>query len=189
MPSNFAKFMMALSCLLLMAVSVKADTADIENLVFTGTATCFLASCAGFGSGPLTGTYSLDVDTQTIVGPWSFSTPFGTIASTDTGASAPISSVPGTSDIGPAFQEVTTSPNFFEFVFLLFPSTNLQEIGPLATDIHSDACYNLPGPALACTAGYVVTGSTTFAPEPSSLFLLCTGLFGMLGAVRRKLIS
>lgn len=183
---------LVLYCLTLtvfLAASAKADSVDIENLVFTGTATCTAASCASFGSGPLTGTYSLDVDTQTIVGPWSFSTPFGVISSTDAGAlgtvvgSAGIG-VPGL--IGVLFDE--NVPPFFEFVSFLFPSTNSQQLGALdnSTITFSDACYSIPG-STGCFPGYVVTGSTALAtPEPSTLILLGSGIIGLLSMSLKK---
>jgi hypothetical protein len=182
---------MALACLALMICVVsssRADSADIENLVFTGTATCEDPSCAGFGNGPLTGTYSLDVDTQTIVGPWSFFTPFGVISSTDAGASAGIFNPSG--DYESVFAEDTSSPAFFEFVHLWFPGTDPQEIGALDPLGSSNACYNLPGTE-SCTPGYDVTGSTALAaPEPSSLMLLGVGMLGLLGvSLKRSLLT
>ena len=70
-------------CLEASAQVTPAPGDQIETLVFTGTATCVAqpgvanarATCSG--SAPVTGTYSLDLTTKSIVGPWSFSTPFG----------------------------------------------------------------------------------------------------------------
>jgi hypothetical protein len=186
---NLNKFVLIVSsCLMLIICSAPSAQADtIENLIFTGTARCTDSSCSTFGSGPLTGTYTLDVETQTIVGSWSFSTPFGVISSGDAGAFASVMSRSG--DNAPAFQETTASPPFYEFVFLFFPGSNLQEIGPLDTNGFSDACIPIAG-SQGCLPDYKVTGSTTLAPEPSSVMLLGLGVLGLLGfALAKSLFS
>jgi hypothetical protein len=55
----------------------KADS--IENITISGTATCVLDSCSDT-VGPFTGYYTLDVTTQTVIGPWSVSLPYTTIS-------------------------------------------------------------------------------------------------------------
>jgi hypothetical protein len=175
----------ALSCLLLMiclVASAKADT--IENLSFDGFATCDDSFCAGFGSGPASGTYSLDFDTQTIVGAWSFSTPLGIISSSGTGADGSV--VDRFGDINPGF--ALTTP--FEFIQFFFPSADTQEIGALATNINSDACTPITG-EFACHPDYIVTGvnqltSTTTTPEPSSLIFLGVTMFAIVGLSLKK---
>jgi len=62
------------SLILAAAIAVPVAKADIiENLVFTGTATCqspfAFQECTPGSVGLLTGTYTLDVTTQQIVGP------------------------------------------------------------------------------------------------------------------------
>jgi hypothetical protein len=181
----------SLSCLLLpmfLAGPAKAD--QIENLVFTGTATCEDSFCSSFGSGPLTGTYSLDVTTQTIVGAWSFSTPFGVISSTAAGSFTEV--VDRFGDVNPEFGIYNIS-TFADFVQFYFPSTDPQEIGALATNLNSDACLNIPSFMGGCNPGYLVTGTTALAvatPEPSSLLLLGLGMLGVLGlGVKRSLYN
>lgn len=121
--SGLSKVILAvLACLLLtvfVPTSAKGDT--IENLSFDGFASCSDSFCAGFGSGTAFGTYSLDLDTQTIVGAWSFSTPLGIISSTGTGADASVTDRLG--DINPAF--LLSNP--FEFIQFFFPSADTQE--------------------------------------------------------------
>jgi hypothetical protein len=177
----------ALSCVLLtigLVASAKADT--IENLSFDGFANCIDSFCASFGSGPVSGTYSLDVNMQTIVGPWSFSTPFAVISSSGTGANSSI--VDRFGDINPGFAEDTST--FAEFVQFFFPGADTQEIGALATNINSDACIPITGQE-ACHPDYTVTGvnqliSTTSTPEPSSLIFLGVAMLAVVGFSLKK---
>ena len=137
---------------------------QVKNLVFNGTATCINSSCSSFGSGPITGNYSLDVVSQKIVGVWSFTTPFGVISSSQTGANAFIENRFG--DINPAFS-VNTSSNL-EYVQFYFPGNDAGQIGRLATNLNSNACVNIPGGQNgqpACIADYVITGATTAAGQ------------------------
>ena len=170
------------------AASAEADT--IENLVFTGTATCVETvgqyPCSA-GSSPITGTYSLDVTTHTIVGVWSFSTstPVGVISSSDTGASAAFSAVFAPND--PYFQIVTLegSSTFYEYVWLIFPAADTTEIGALA---NGQVCYSELA-TNGCTPGYAVTGTTALAtttPEPSGGMLLGVCMLALVGLSLKK---
>lgn len=171
-----------LSCLFLTTCLVASAKADVvENLVFTGTATCGDTFCASFGSGPLTGAYSLDVTTQTIVGPWSFSTPFGVISSNDPGASTLVMSWGIYTEA--YFDELTSPPPFFEFVQFIFPGTDTQQIGAVTS--FSNACQNLPG-TVGCKPVYTVAGSNALVPEPSGLTLLGIGMLGLVGLGLKK---
>ena len=73
-----------------------------------------------YGNGPVSGTYGLDITTNTIVGPWSFSTPFGVISSSQAGASVLVH-IESTGDIQASFEVVTYSSLFDQFVLLRFP--------------------------------------------------------------------
>lgn len=175
---------LTLSCLLLamcLVTSARADT--IENLSFDGFATCGDSHCTSFGSGPVSGTYSLDVTTQTIVGPWSFNTPLGIMASSTAGANSSVTDRFG--DINPGFAESTP----FEFIQFFFPGADTQEIGALATNITSDACT--PASASSCFPDYAVTGvnqltSSYTTPEPSNLVFLGFAAAALVVAGRRK---
>jgi hypothetical protein len=172
------KALFFLALLLIVPVFAQADDV-IENLVFTGTATCTDGACAGFGTGPITGTYSFDVTTQTIVGPWSFSTPFGVLASTQAGARAAIDyeGPPYVPEVEADFTVSVNPPPFLEFVSLRWDPSNLTQLGPVA---FADACIPVPGQNV-CYPDYIITGSNVLAPpspapEPSALALLFAGL-------------
>jgi hypothetical protein len=180
---------MTLSCVLLtLCLAASANADQIENLVFTGTATCENFTCSSFGSGPLTGTYTLDVTTQSIVGAWAFSTPFGLISSTDTGATATVGTFNGTTSAG--FGEETFSPPFKEYVILSFPGESPTEIGAITLDVVA-GCNNdpvvTPGSA-GCFVDYALSGSTALVaptPEPSSIALMLAGI-GVLVVMRKR---
>jgi hypothetical protein len=177
--ANLTKSVPTLSCLILLAglaASAKADT--IITLQFTGTATCGDPTCSAFGSGPLTGIYNLDVTKQAIVGTWSFSTPFGIISSTQTGAITGVQIIDG--EPGSYFDILTATPPFDDAVGFYFPPGDTQQIGALSVDVGGVACNNVPGEE-ACSPGYTVTGSTVVAPEPSSLMSLGVGMLSLVG--------
>jgi hypothetical protein len=177
-------WMMPVVILLLMTgLARSARAADIiENLQFTGTATCaFPASCTALGfssGGPLTGTYTLDVTTQTITGPWSFSTPAGVFSSSDAGASAS-TNLFATNE---AFFEVFPGgPTDFNYLALDFAAND--ELGALVQNnppSHPGLCPNTGTPN-ACSNLYTLTGSNSLVgatptPEPGTFDLTLTGL-------------
>jgi PEP-CTERM motif len=173
---------MGVTCLLLtawLATSAKAGT--VETLDFTGTATCSGGYCGTYGNGPVTGTYSLNTTTDMIVGSWSFSTPWGVMSSSQAGAMSLV--VIRYGDANPEFFETSGPANFIQFFFAL---PDLDETGPLATNVGSDACIFT---TMGCIPEYAITGSTSLAgtPEPSSgvLMLIGIGLLG-LALVRRN---
>lgn len=165
-----------------LALPAKAD--QLENLLFTGFATCLDANCSSFGSGAVTGTYTLDVNTQTVVGPWSFSTPFGSISSTQVGAQTLVDFTPppaGAEQENAYFQINSGVPGGFDFIWLFFPNTDLSQTGPIDPTT-STLCIPLPTPPVACRFDdYALTGSNVATAEPSTVSLLGTGLFGLMG--------
>ncbi len=199
--TSLSKFIhIALSAFLLtvcLASSAKADT--IENLLFTGAATCINAFCSGIGSGAVTGTYTLDVTTGTI-GAWSFSTPFGVMNSADIGASYGVfvGGGPSGNDIGSGFQVYVPSPLSYTLVLLYFPAGDIQELGALDPAQLSFGCSATPGVQNvggSCNPDYTITGATTLAtpvatPEPGTGVLSMVGI-GLLGLsmVRRRCMA
>jgi|SRR5581483_5463996 len=177
--------------------SVKADT--IENLVFTGTAACQspfeFQECTPGSVGPLTGTYTLDVTTQQIIGPWSFTSPFFSHSSSDPGASAFVSDniiQSGVSYDLANFEVLTAT--FLETLTLGFTGAgDLTELGPISTPAvittngFSGICQNVPGHTPAgCEPDVNIAGSTTLVtssvPEPSSGALIEIAI-ALLGAL------
>jgi hypothetical protein len=129
--SSVTMSVVALALLGLAPLAARADT--IENLQFVGTATCEpnfeFQECTPGPLGAVTGQYELDVDMQTIVGPWSFETPFGVMSSTMSGASAvvgPVTLING-DDYEAAFQISTAT--LLEDLALVFPAPDDEELG------------------------------------------------------------
>lgn len=178
---------------LLLALPTQATADTIENLTFTGTATCTDSFCTSYGSGSISGTWSLDLTTNTIVGPWSFSTPFGVLSSTTAGASAnTISSSPagGGVPVDGSFFELNAG-TLFDWVGLSFPTTDPQQLGAVSTTGLSLAC--VPFGTGFCYPDYLITGTSALSlsppptPEPASLGLLAIGLLGLLLRTRSQL--
>jgi hypothetical protein len=175
---------------MLTPAAIQAD--QIENLVFTGTATCAFfgdTTCGGFGNGPVTGFFTFDVTTDKLAGPWSFTTPFGVLSSSDTGAHGGTQILLG--DFNSFFDVTTSNPNFDEGIGLDWASTNPQELGSLDPNPpggfpSGDGCFDDSTPTQAqCRPDYLITGATTLAPEPSTLFLIAAGLLGLVPLRRR----
>lgn len=182
-------------CLLICSGMASADSADVVTLDFVGSGICALGTC-GTGT-TVVGTYSFDPDTSSVVGPWSFSTPFGDISSTDPGAYAGLGesesippdpvfhdSPPGGYDLlyfGDGRDDVQlgfADPN--DYFGSITPSV---QSGPV-TFIFSDA-LELNGTGLPDIFD-ITSGTATPTPEPSSLILLGIGLLG-LPVLRRRL--
>lgn len=184
----FTLFLLNLPLLLCLPAHATADI--IENLSFTGTATCTDSFCTSYGSGSLTGSWSLDLTTNTIVGPWSFSTPFGVLSSTAAGASAnTISSSPagGGVPVDGSFFDLNAG-TVFDWVGLSFPNTDPQQLGAVSTTGLSLAC--VPYGTGFCYPDYLVKGTSALSPastpEPASLGLLAIGLLAFLRRTRSQ---
>lgn len=167
---------------MVLASSAKAD--QFENLSFNGNATCLDTDCSSFGSGTVTGTYTLDVTTQQVVGAWSFSTPFGLLSSTQLGAEALVDANPpaGFEQENAYFQVNTGVPGGFDFVWLFFPNTDLSQTGPIDATTSTLCFPDSNSTEVSCTfVGYTLTGSNVTTPEPSTTTLLGPGLVGLMG--------
>jgi len=142
----------------------------VLTLAFTGTATCETGfayqECSS--GGPVTGTYSLDVNTQTIVGAWSFTTPYGVISSTMTGASAGVAQQALANGLNREayFQVSTTSPAFHEVLALYFAAPNNKQLGTVYSPggglAGSSICQNIPNQSSpGCEPDVALAGTTT----------------------------
>jgi PEP-CTERM motif len=188
--------------ILVAALGAPAAKADItENLVFTGTAICesgfFHQECPGGTVVSVTGNYTLDVTTQTVIGAWMFTSPFGSVSSTAPGASAPVIDgiiQGGTSyDIVNFQEETSTNNEVFDFGFT--GAGAASELGAVVTFssivdptiFFSGLCQNVPGSSPAgCEPDVNIAGATALVtssvPEPSS-FVLIGIAFALMGAL------
>src|SRR5215472_748410 len=188
---------------LVLAFNISVARADvIEDLSFKGTATCKNINvpgqtCTPGTTGPLTGTYKLDVTTQMIIGNWLFASPFGSFASSDPGASATVFDGVVNNGINydvAEFAEQTNNPVFLEVLGFGFTGPNaLLELGAISTPVPvevviSGMCLNVPNSQVpGCLPDVDITGVTAPVPEPGSLPLLASALLGAAGLVRCRL--
>lgn len=170
-------------CLLTLPRTAAADDADVVTLNFTGTVSCG-ASCTD----PITGTYSFDPDTDSIIGPWSFSSALGSFSSTDADPFVGTDTSADQSFAGNfqlldfasgdmALQLAFNGSNGFDGTMITSASvvpTGTADPSMLA-NVDTGATFD------------ILSGSTTVVatPEPSSILLLGLGIFGC-AILRRK---
>ena len=193
MPRRFSYAALS-SLLLALSLGGPAKADNIENLVFTGTAIgfCSVAGCV-VHNGPVTGHYTFDATTTTVLGSWSFSTPFGVLGSSDPGANG-----------GVGFFPAGTQRNYGAYYLAIFEvgidpivSAETVEFYFLPTDSLLLGPLGLGGLFIAYdNSEWNVSGSNALAvgkaPEPSGMILAGIGILGLAGLAnlrKRRLIE
>lgn len=180
-----------LSALLLGVSTAKADT--LENLSFTGTTTCNFnvnQECSPVGGhGAITGNYTLDITTDTIVGAWSFTTIYGDISSSD---AFPFAHAGTFTFASVLYDSADFQISPLETLGLAFTAPNLDQLGTVAGNGLSSICQNVS--TNGCAPDLNIAGSTTLVstvvtPEPSSFALMSTALLAFAFVARKRFVA
>jgi hypothetical protein len=176
-------------CTLGMPRSASADDADVVTLSFAGTVSCG-ASCTD----PITGTYSFDPDTDSFVGPWSFTSALGTLSSS---GSFPFAGTEASSGQGFAgtFQLLDFASGDLGLQLAFDGADGFD--GSLITSALMTLTGTYSDPSMFANedTGFtadILSGSSTVisaTPEPSSILLLGLGIAGLFGLCWRKSLA
>lgn len=177
--------LLGLVALIVLGAASPARANTISIFTLSGTTSCLSTSCTG----PVTGTFGVDITAGTIAGPWFISTALGSLSSADPGAFAFIfpNVLGGTPSGLVPVDEINFSAGSFAVQFNFFPqhtpfvggNTNFAEFF---------------GPGFSCGSGFSCGNASVSAtpsavtPEPSSMLLLGGGLIGLAGSAARKLL-
>lgn len=190
----FAMVIAATICLVVPNVC-KADPTDVATLNLSAAFSCATTSTCGSATGILTGTFDFDLDTESIVGPWSFNTPLGKISSSGLDAITFFSEseslgLPAGLDV--LDFQICTDASCSGTLSLQLLFNDTEDFGAIvpASPMSSNGAI-FPSGVFSCVPGKCGTvfalteGTVAPTPELSSLLLLATGLLGAGPFIRR----